>query len=154
MFAIIRTGGKQYKVKANDILKIEKIDLEQGSPIVLEQVLLISDGKKTQVGKPFIKNATVRAEVLEHKKDDKIIIFKKKRRQNYRRKKGHRQLQTVIKISGIYDNGIELAVEKKPLEASKKKSAEKKTVTKKKIVAEKKAVIKKKVVTEKKAPAK
>jgi len=90
MFAIIKTGGKQYKVAPNDKIKIEKLDAEEGASIDME-VLYGEDGKK----------ATVKAKILEHKKAPKIIIFKKKRRQNYRRKNGHRQQQTVIEITDI-----------------------------------------------------
>src|ERR1043166_5981656 len=96
MFAIIETGGKQYKVAAGDVLKAEA-----GKTIQLGTVLLVHDGGKSTTGAPALKGASVSAEVIAHQKEDKIIIFKKKRRQNYRRKNGHRQNVTVIKITGI-----------------------------------------------------
>lgn len=97
MFAVIRTGGKQYKVAQGDIIEVEKLEGEAGDKISIDEVLFV-DGK---VGAPLVKGATVAAELLKQKRDDKIIIFKKKRRQNYRRKKGHRQHLTVLKITDI-----------------------------------------------------
>jgi large subunit ribosomal protein L21 len=91
MFAIIRTGGKQYKVEKNDVIKVEKLEAKEGSKVKLDDVLYAEGGK----------NATVSAEVLEHKRAPKVVIFKKKRRQNYRRKRGHRQQLTVLKITDV-----------------------------------------------------
>ncbi|MDY0028512.1 MAG: 50S ribosomal protein L21 [Pseudobdellovibrionaceae bacterium] len=101
MFAIIRTGGKQYKVAQDTYLKVEKIDAEVGAKIDITDVLMISDGDKTTVGAPVISGAKVTAEILEQGRGEKVIIFKKRRRQNYRRKNGHRQMLTTIKITGI-----------------------------------------------------
>jgi large subunit ribosomal protein L21 len=101
MFAVIKTGGKQYTVHENDILWVEKLDAEPGASIVLDEVLMVSDGKNVTVGKPTIAGATVKATVVEQMRDRKVIIFKKKRRHNYRRKKGHRQHLTVLKIEKI-----------------------------------------------------
>lgn len=101
MFAVLRTGGKQYRVQKNDVIKVEKLDGEAGKTIDLNEVLFLSDGKKATIGEPLVKGATVQAEVLEQKKDTKIVIFKKKRRQNYRRTKGHRQQVTVLRIKDI-----------------------------------------------------
>lgn len=100
MFAVIKTGGKQYKVAENDIIKVEKIDAEAGKKVKLKDVLMVG-GDETKVGDPLVKGAEVTAEVLEQKRDRKIVVFKKKRRKNYRRKAGHRQPQTVLKITGI-----------------------------------------------------
>jgi large subunit ribosomal protein L21 len=97
MYAVIKTGGKQYRVSKDDILFIEKIDAEAGKTVTLNEVLMVGD----KIGTPFVSGASVTATVLEQKKGDKIIIFKKKRRQNYRRKNGHRQNLTVIKITDI-----------------------------------------------------
>ncbi|MBX2833483.1 MAG: 50S ribosomal protein L21 [Micavibrio sp.] len=97
MFAVIRTGGKQYKVSKDDVFKVEKLDAKAGDKIELDEVLFV-DGK---IGAPLVKGAKVMAEVLEQARADKIVIFKKKRRQNYRRKKGHRQHQTVLKVTDI-----------------------------------------------------
>lgn len=101
MFAIIRTGGKQYKVAKDTYLQVEKLDAEVGAKIQLSEVLMVSDGSKTTVGAPVIEGAVVTAEILEQGRGEKVIIFKKRRRQNYRRKNGHRQLLTTIKITDI-----------------------------------------------------
>jgi large subunit ribosomal protein L21 len=101
MFAIVKTGGKQYTVAENDVIIVEKLAGEAGSEIKLEDVLLVGADGKTTVGTPLVKGASVTAEVLEQGKGDKVIIFKKKRRQQYRRTKGHRQEQTVLRIKSI-----------------------------------------------------
>ncbi|WP_135080153.1 50S ribosomal protein L21 [Terasakiella sp. SH-1] len=101
MFAIVKTGGKQYTVAENDVIVVEKLAGEAGSEIKLEDVLLVGAEGKTTVGTPLVKGASVTAEVLEQGKGDKVVIFKKKRRQNYRRTKGHRQEQTVLRIKSI-----------------------------------------------------
>ena len=100
MFAIIRTGGKQYRVAKDDKLEIEKLDVKGGDKIDLD-VLYVNDGKAVKTGEPLVKGATVKATVLEQKRGPKITVFKKKRRQNYRRKKGHRQDLTLIQITDI-----------------------------------------------------
>lgn len=102
MFAVIKSGGKQYKVSKDNIIKIEKVEGEIGSEYVFPDVLLIgADSKDILIGTPLIKGATVTAEIVSQFRDDKIIIFKKKRRQNYRRKNGHRQHLTSVKIKDI-----------------------------------------------------
>lgn len=101
MFAIIRTGGKQYKVSQDTFLNVEKLDANVGDKIQISEVLMVSDGTKTTVGAPVVAGAVVTAEILEQFRDEKVIIFKKRRRQNYRRKNGHRQNLTKIKITGI-----------------------------------------------------
>ncbi len=101
MFAIIRTGGKQYKVEPDTYLQVEKLEADVGAKINLSEVLMICDGDKTTVGAPLVAGAVVTAEILEQGRGDKVIIFKKRRRQNYRRKNGHRQYLTTIKITGI-----------------------------------------------------
>ncbi len=97
MYAVIKTGGKQYKVAAGDVIKVEKLAGEEGSEIVFNEVLALGD----KVGKTFVEGASVKATVLKQAKADKVIIFKKKRRQNYRRKNGHRQNVTIVKIAEI-----------------------------------------------------
>ena len=97
MFAVVRTGGKQYKVQKDDIIEVEKLEGSAGDKVSLDEVLFV-DGK---VGEPLVKGATVAAELVKQKRADKVVIFKKKRRQNYRRKKGHRQNLTVLKITDI-----------------------------------------------------
>jgi large subunit ribosomal protein L21 len=102
MYAVIQSGGKQYKVASGDIVRVEKLDTaEAGKTIQLGDVVALGDGSNLTFGSPFLKGASVAAEVVGHEKTDKIIVFKKKRRQNYRRKRGHRQNVTVLKITGI-----------------------------------------------------
>ena len=101
MFAVVKTGGKQYKVAAGDIIQVEKLATEQGKAIELAEVLMLCDGDNVTAGSPLIAGATVAAEVVAHNRTGKLIVFKKKRRQNYRRKKHHRQEFTVLKITGI-----------------------------------------------------
>ena len=97
MFAIVRTGGKQYRVQKDDTIRVEKLEAKEGDKVNLDEVLFV-DGK---VGAPLVKGAKVVAKVLEQTRGPKIKIFKKKRRQNYRRTKGHRQNLTVLKIEDI-----------------------------------------------------
>jgi large subunit ribosomal protein L21 len=101
MFAVIRTGGKQYKVAKNDVIKVEKLAGEAGDSLDLEDVLMVGDGEEVTAGTPALHGAKVTATVLEQMRDDKVIIFKKKRRHNYRRKNGHRQHLTVLRITEI-----------------------------------------------------
>jgi len=101
MFAVVKTGGKQYKVAKEDVIKVEKLEAEAGKMVTLENVLMVNDGKKTTIGVPEVKGATVTAEVLEQTRAPKILVFKKKRRHNYRRKQGHQQNITVLRIKEI-----------------------------------------------------
>ncbi|MCC7273015.1 MAG: 50S ribosomal protein L21 [Alphaproteobacteria bacterium] len=101
MYAVIRTGGKQYKVAKDDVIVVEKLDAEAGAAITLSDVLMVGGEAGVTIGSPTVSGAAVTAEVVSQGKGDKVIIFKKKRRQNYRRKRGHRQPQTVLKITGI-----------------------------------------------------
>jgi len=101
MYAVIRTGGKQYKVAKDDVIVVETLAAEAGATVTLDEVLLVADGGDTTVGTPTVSGAEVTATVVEHKKGDKVLIFKKRRRHNYRRKIGHRQPLTVLKITGI-----------------------------------------------------
>ncbi len=101
MFAVIKTGGKQYRVSDGDQLKIETVSGDAGDSVSFGEVLMIGDGDNITVGAPFLSGATVTGEIVDHTRNKKIIIFKKRRRQNSRRKNGHRQHQTVIKITGI-----------------------------------------------------
>jgi large subunit ribosomal protein L21 len=101
MFAIIRTGGKQYKVASGDVIAVEKLAGEPGATLELAEVLMVGEGADVSTGTPLVAGATVSAELVEHRRADKIIVFKKKRRQNYRRKNGHRQHQTVLRITEI-----------------------------------------------------
>jgi large subunit ribosomal protein L21 len=102
MFAIVKTGGKQYKVAQNDKINVEKIEAKEGDKITLDSVLFVSDEKgEVTFGDPEVKGATIEAEVLSNFRDKKVIIFKKRRRQNSRTKNGHRQSKTELKILNI-----------------------------------------------------
>ena len=100
MYAVIKTGGKQYRVAKNDVIKIERLDGEAGAEIVFSEVLMLG-GDNPVVGAPRVAGASVTGTVLEQAKGDKVIIFKKRRRKNYRRRNGHRQLLTVVRIADI-----------------------------------------------------
>ncbi|MDR0695449.1 MAG: 50S ribosomal protein L21 [Holosporales bacterium] len=102
MFAVVKTGGKQYCVRPGDVLKIEKLEAEEASVVELGEVLMTNSEKGgLRVGTPMLAGAVVKAEVLRHSRDPKIVVFKKKRRHNYRRKNGHRQPVTIVKIVDI-----------------------------------------------------
>lgn len=102
MFAIVETGGKQYRVAKDNTIEVEKVEAAVGDKIVLKNVLLVSKGEgDILVGSPFVEGAEVIAEVVEQFRDEKVIVFKKKRRQNYRRTKGHRQSKMILKILDI-----------------------------------------------------
>jgi len=101
MYAVIQTGGKQYKVSPGDEIKVEKIDAQPGDLITIDKVLMVSDEGKLNIGRPYLEDVIVKARILKHGKSKKIIVFKFKRRKNYKRKKGHRQLYSLIKIEEI-----------------------------------------------------
>lgn len=101
MFAVIRTGGKQYRVVPDAVLKVEKLEAEAGSTVTFTDVLAIGGDQGVTLGKPVVEGATVTATVIAQDKLDTVIIFKKRRRQNSRRKNGHRQPVTVLRVSGI-----------------------------------------------------
>ncbi len=105
MYAVVKTGGKQYRVSKDDILKVERLAGEAGDVVTLEDVLMVGNGKDVTVGEPQVAGAAVAAEILEQGRGPKITIFKKRRRQNYRRKRGHRQLLTVLKVTEILTGG-------------------------------------------------
>ena len=133
MYAVILTGGKQYRVKEGDVLSVEKLDLEPGRKAHFDRVLLIEDGDKVLVGAPVLDDAMVLGLVLENFKDEKVLVFKKKRRKQYRRTKGHRQQLTKVRITRITADrttitAADLAEEKpapveKPAPAPKPKKA-------------------------------
>jgi large subunit ribosomal protein L21 len=101
MYAVIKTGGKQYKVAPGEKLKVEQIPAEVGAQIVLDQVLLVGDGSDVRLGQPIVAGATVNATVLAHGRGDKIKIFKMRRRKHYQKHQGHRQGFTELQIDGI-----------------------------------------------------
>ena len=114
MYAVIRTGGKQYRVAENQRLTVERLPGEPGDTLKLDDVLMIvEDGGAPLVGTPGLDNAAVFAEVVAQTRGDKVIVFKKKRRKNYRRTKGHRQEQTMLRIAGISASGKAPATTKK-----------------------------------------
>lgn len=101
MYAVIKTGGKQYRVAADQLVTVERLPAEAGDSISLTDVLMVGEGADVKVGAPFLAGATVTAEVVKQSRGPHVIIFKKRRRQNSRRKNGHRQDLTVLKITGI-----------------------------------------------------
>lgn len=101
MYAIIRTGGKQYQVEAGDKLRVEKLEGEVGATVELDEVLLLVDGESVQIGRPVVEGAKVVATIIEQGRQKKVIVFKKKRRKGYQVKKGHRQFYTALNIDTI-----------------------------------------------------
>jgi len=101
MYAVIKAGGKQYRVASGEKLKIETVVAEVGSEIVLDQVLMVADGDKVTLGTPTLSGATVKAKVISHGRADKVHIYKMRRRKHYRKSQGHRQNYTEIEILGI-----------------------------------------------------
>lgn len=101
MYAVVNTGGKQYKVQEGDLLRVEKLAGEVGSDVSFDKVLLFSDGEKLTVGQPLLDNVAVSGQIVEQGKGKKIIVFKYKRRKTYRKKQGHRQFYTTVKIASI-----------------------------------------------------
>jgi large subunit ribosomal protein L21 len=120
MYAVVKTGGKQYRVAKDDVLEIERLPGEAGDTVTLGEVLLIGDGAAVTVGAPLVSGASVAAQIVEQIRGPKIVVFKKRRRQNYRRKKGHRQLLSVVKITEILTDGAKPAA-KKPRKTAKAK---------------------------------
>ncbi len=150
MFAVIKTGGKQYKVAPNDVLRIEKIAGQPGDTVELDAVLAVGSEAGVTLGAPLVEGAMVAAEVIEQGRADKIIVFKKKRRKNHRRRNGHRQHETVLRVTEILTDG------EKPKKAAAAKKAPAKKAPAKKAAAEKapaKKAAPKKAAAEK-APAK
>ena len=126
-FAVIQAGGKQYKVKASEILKIEKIDKEISSKIEFNEVLAYGNDKSIEIGSPIIKGAKVEAELIKNGKNRTVLIFKKRRRKNSRRKNGHRQRYSLIKINKIFTkDGVIFAEAKKEVKKQIIKEVEKK----------------------------
>ena len=101
MYAVIKTGGKQYRVAEGDLVKVEKIAGEIGDVVELKEILLAPNGDKVEIGRPHLDHCTVVGEIVEQKKDKKVVIFKAKRRKSYRKKQGHRQNHTVLRITAI-----------------------------------------------------
>ena len=104
MYAVVSSGGKQYKVQEGEILRVEKISGDIGTPVSFDRVLMFSDGENVNIGQPVLENISVKGHIVEQNKAKKIIVFKYKRRKRYRRKQGHRQHYTAIKIDSIESN--------------------------------------------------
>lgn len=140
MYAIIRTGGKQYRVQKGDIINVEKIagQKEGQKKVVFNQVLMLNDGVKSQVGSPAVKGASVEAEIIENGKLEKVVVFKYKAKKDYRNKQGHRQPYTQVKITDIKAAVSKEAQEAVPAEeAPAEKATKAKTVKKEAVPAEK-----------------
>ena len=135
-FAIFKTGGKQYKVQASEILKIEKLELPKDNKIEFNEILAYGDKKNVELGSPLIKGAKIEAELIKNSKERTVLVFKKRRRKNSRKKYGHRQPFTLIRINKIFskDGKILASAEKKTEKTLKviKESEKKKTIIKKK----------------------
>ena len=168
MLAIFKTGGKQYSVKAGQILKVEKLEGNEGDSISFNDILAVSDNSDHTIGSPLVKGAIIEAKILEQIRDKKIIVFKKRRRQNYRHTQGHRQYLTVLKIESIAigdkkslapkktinSKVIEKKTDKEDLKAKKIETETEKSTTIKKTATKKPAVVKKTTVKKKIVPKK
>ena len=126
MYALVRTGGKQYRVAKDDTILVERIAADEGAEVILDDVVMLGDGDKVTIGTPRVEGAAVSATVVSQTRGPKIIIFRRKRRKNHRRTQGHRQDLTLLKINAIAEDGKSL----KPKAAPAKKAAAKKTAPK------------------------
>ena len=156
MLAIFKTGGKQYSVKAGQVLRVEKLEGNKGDSISFNDVLAVSENSNHTIGNPLVEGAIVQAKILDQIRDKKIIVFKKRQRQNYRHTQGHRQYLTILQIESIVLDGKKSAIkitktEEKALAKDeseseapppKKKTIAKNTTAKKKVAAKKKTVAK------------
>ncbi len=149
MYAVVKTGGKQYRVTKDDTILVEKLDADEGQTVTLSDVMLLGDDDKVTVGTPVVADASVEAQVVSQTRGPKIIIFRRKRRKNHRRTQGHRQDLTLLKITDINTSGKKAAAPAKKAAAKAEekpavKKAAAKTKTAKKAAAPKKATAKKK----------
>ena len=126
MYAVVKTGGKQYRVAKDDTILVEKLEANEGAQVTLDQVMVLGDGDTVTVGRPTVANATVEAQVVSQTRGPKILVFRRKRRKNHRRLQGHRQDLTLLKITDISTSGKPAAKA-----ASKKAPVAKKAVAKK-----------------------
>ena len=154
MYALVKTGGKQYRVSKDDTILVERISADEGAEVILDNVVMLGDGDKVTIGTPRVEGAAVSATVMRQTRGPKIIIFRRKRRKNHRRTQGHRQDLTLLKINAIAEDGKSLTPKAAPKKAASKTEEAKaapKNVPAKKAAAKKAAA--KKAVT-KKTPAK
>ena len=135
MFAIIKSGGKQYKIVPGDVLKLEYLGIKKGDDVIFKEVLLLHDSQSLEVGEPFLSDAKVQGKVLENRNDKKVIVFKKRRRHNSRRLNGHKRLLSIVKINEISYKGKILAKAAKKIDKIQETNVEKKV---KKLVKEEK----------------
>ena len=126
MYAVVKTGGKQYRVTKDDTILVEKLDADEGQTVTLSDVMLLGDGDKVTVGTPVVADASVEAQVVSQTRGPKIIIFRRKRRKNHRRTQGHRQDLTLLKITDINTSGKKAAPAKKAAAKAEAKLAAKK----------------------------
>lgn len=151
MFAVIKTGGKQYKVSSGDVVKVERLEGEAGATLHLGDILMLGGENKMTVGAPLLQDAAVRATILEQARGDKIIVFKKRRRQGYRRKAGHRQDLTVLRIEEVIASGASsLAKYTAPKKSAVKQASDEKAT---KIAAAPQATKEEKIASAKKQAA-
>ena len=137
MFAVIKSGGKQYRIALGSILKLEKIDAEKNNSVVFKEVLMIKNETSYELGSPFLSNVEVKGKILENKKDKKVLVFKKRRRHNSRRLNGHRQSLSVVKINDILLDGKSIGKDNKnkvSVAKTNTKSTTKKEATNKKVL--------------------
>lgn len=155
MYAVIATGGKQYRVATGDVIRVEKLDADAGSTVTFDRVLLLGEGEDVRIGQPFLDGETVQGTVKAHVRGDKIEIIKIKRRKNHRKHMGHRQDYTEVEITAMAGGAKKKTTKKAaPKKAAAKKTAKKKKATKKKATrkaAPKKAAAKKKTAKKKAA---
>ena len=136
MYAVVKTGGKQYRVAKDDTILVEKLEADEGAQITLDEVMMLGDGETVTVGRPTVANASVEAQVVSQTRGPKILIFRRKRRKNHRRLQGHRQDLTLLKITDISTSGkpaAKAAAKKAPAakkQAAKKQAAKKQAATK------------------------
>ena len=151
MYAVVKTGGKQYRVSKDDTILVEKLDADEGQTVTLSDVVLLGDGEKVTVGNPVVADASVEAQVVSQTRGPKIIIFRRKRRKNHRRTQGHRQDLTLLKITDINTSGKKAATPAKKAAVK----AEANPAAKKEAPAKKAAVkVEAKSAVKKEAPAK
>jgi large subunit ribosomal protein L21 len=140
MYAVVNSGGKQYKIQQGEVLRVEKISGDVGSPVTFDRVLMFSDGENVSIGQPLLDSVSVEGHIVEQGKAKKVIVFKYKRRKRYRRKNGHRQEFTAVQIDSINAQGTKApkaaepntgAEEAVPKETAAKKAAPKKETAKK-----------------------
>ncbi len=153
-FAIIQTGGKQYKVSASEILKIERLKDDEGKTVEFKNILFLNDDKTSEIGNPLIEGAKVEATILKNTKNKTILVFKKRRRKNSRKKYGHRQQVSLIRITKIFSKSGKLIAQAEPMKKKEQvkttKTSKTQNLQAKKTTDEKKVITKKKPLTTKK----